>query len=468
MKKSRLIHIFRTLTKKEIRLLRKWLESPAHNQRKDVLVLFEYLLKNDRYLEDKYVVKEKVFGKVYKGETFDDAKMRQVIYFLLKVIEEFLMYQELLSDDVKAKIALASVYRKRRIDNAFEKTITQAEKSQEKSLYRNSYYHQNNYSLEQEKYLYLEKQSKRNVSMNLQDVSNALETTFLTDKLRQTCLMFAHQRAFKAEYDMGFLEEVLGYVEKEELINKIPAIAIYYYGVKLYQGEEKYFDLKNEIYRYTNHFPKPEIRDIYLMSINYCIGKMNTGQEKYIREAFEMYKLGFENKILIESERISRWTFYNVFVIAIKAKEFQWAENFINDYQQYVDEKYRQGFVYHALARLNFERKNYDKTRELLKEAEFNDIIMTLGARTMLLQIYYETDEIDLLDALLESTRTYLQRKEVIGYHKATFKNLLRYTRKLVKVNPFDREEKEKLKAEIQEANPLTEKAWLLDQLDKM
>ena len=160
MKKSRLIHIFRTLTKKEIRLLRKWLESPAHNQRADVLTLFEYLVKNDRYLQDKYVVKEKVFGRIYKNETYDDAKMRQVIYFLLKVIEDFLMYQELLSDDVKAKIALASIYRKRRIDSAFEKTISYAEKSQEKFPFKNSYYHRNNYSLEQEKYLFLEKQPK--------------------------------------------------------------------------------------------------------------------------------------------------------------------------------------------------------------------------------------------------------------------------------------------------------------------
>lgn len=468
MKKSRLIHIFRTFNKKEIRLLRKWIESPAHNQREDVLSLFEYLVKNDRYTTDKYVQKEKVFGKVYAGETYNDAKMRQVIFFLLKVIEEFLIYQEVFSNEVDNKITLARVYRKRKLDNPFEKTIANAVKYQEQQPYRNEYFYRNQYVIEQEKYLFLEKQPKRNILMNLQEVSDTLDTTYIADKLRQSCLMIAHQRAFKVDYEMKFIEEVLKYVEDQKLHEKIPAIAIYYWIYKLSIGEDIYEYLKKEIVSNTQYFPHSENRDIYLMAINYCIKKINTGNSKFIRESFELYKLGFEKEVLIENNRISRWTFYNVFINAIKVQEFDWAENFIEKFQKYVDEKYRQGFVYHALARLNFERKNYNKTIELLQEAEFDDIIMSLGARTMQLQIYFETDEFDLLDALLDSTRTYLQRKEVIGYHKATFKNLLRYTRKLVKVNHYDREEKEKLRVEIQEANPLTEKAWLLAQLDKM
>ena len=45
---------------------------------------------------------------------------------------------------------------------------------------------------------------------------------------------------------------------------------------------------------------------------------------------------------------------------------------------------------------------------------------------------------------------------------------MVRYTKKLLKVNPYSRAQKEKLKAEIEAAKPLTEKAWLLKQLAEL
>ena len=84
MKKSRLVHILKTFNKKEVRELRKWLQSPAHNQREDVLHLFEYLVEKNHLERDKYLEKEKVYPFIYKKEKYDDAKMRQVIHFLFK------------------------------------------------------------------------------------------------------------------------------------------------------------------------------------------------------------------------------------------------------------------------------------------------------------------------------------------------------------------------------------------------
>ena len=86
----------------------------------------------------------------------------------------------------------------------------------------------------------------------------------------------------------------------------------------------------------------------------------------------------------------------------------------------------------------------------------------------MLLKIYHETDEFKVLESLLESMRAYLQRKKVLGYHKSNYKNIIHYTKKLLKVNPYSKAQKEKLKLEIEAAKPLTEKAWLLKQLAEL
>ena len=88
--------------------------------------------------------------------------------------------------------------------------------------------------------------------------------------------------------------------------------------------------------------------------------------------------------------------------------------------------------------------------------------------KTMLLKIYYEEDEYDALESLLESMKVYLKRKKVIGYHKDVFQNMLKYTQKLVRINPFDKDKRVALRQEIEEASPLTERPWLLEQIDKM
>ena len=66
--------------------------------------------------------------------------------------------------------------------------------------------------------------------------------------------------------------------------------------------------------------------------------------------------------------------------------------------------------------------------------------------------------------------RAYLQRKKkLIGaQHIQIYKNTIRYTKKLVKVNPYNKAHINKLRQEIEAATPLTEKKWLLKQVDSL
>jgi tetratricopeptide (TPR) repeat protein len=170
--------------------------------------------------------------------------------------------------------------------------------------------------------------------------------------------------------------------------------------------------------------------------------------------------------ILIENQIVSRWTFLNVILIGLRLKEFDWAGIFIKQYQQFLEPRYRENFVHYCQARLLYEQKKYKEAQRLLVQVEYDDMLINLNAKSMLLKMFYEEEELDALESLLESMRTYLQRKEVIGYHKANYQNIIRYTKKLLRVTPRNKEQKEKLRQEIQHANPLTEKEWLLEMLE--
>lgn len=466
MENSQLIFILRTFDKKEIREIRKWIQSPAHNQREDVSDLYDYLTDGDRLFSDGQLKKEKVFKKIFPKTTFDDAKLRQTIFFLLKTVEDYLVYQEMKSDEVGERLALARVYRKRNLDKPFRRNIRIAAESQENFPYRNNLYLNNDYRLQLEEFHFREK-LQRTAEMHLQEVSDSLEMNFLAEKLRLSSVMRSHQKVFKVQYQTGLLDKVLSYVEEQNLLH-IPAISVYYYIYKssLEPENETYFQqLKNEIQQNGALFPDTELRDIVLHALNYCIGKINAGVDSYLNESFDLYKNGFETKVLIENGTLTMFTFLNVIRIALKLDQFEWTKNFIEHYQQFLDPKLRNHIVDYSLAKWHFEQSAYDQAMELLIFADFEDILLNLSAKSMLLKIYYEKDEQDALESLLESMRTYIQRKQLMGYHKSNYLNLIKLTKKLVHINPFDKTQNEKLRKEIEETSPLTEKEWLIAQL---
>jgi hypothetical protein len=468
MTNSHLVLILRTLSKKEERELRKWLNSPAHNHREDVVTLFEYLMAGQHLYEEKFLEKERVFSRIFSNEPYDDAKLRQSMHFLLKSVEEFLIYQEQQSDEVRARMALASVFRKRKLDRAFTKAIKAVEVQQEKANYRNEQYLRNEYLLQLEKYSFYDGK-KRTTEMNLQEVSDALDLTFVADKLRQGCLMIAHQSVYKAQYNIGLLEYIIEYVDRQKLMLHHPAIAVYFYGYKAITDEsgKQYFEnLRQEIQKHRTSFPKSELRDIYLMAVNYCIRQANKfNDSELIREAFRLYRQGLENEILLENGVVSPFTFRNAVGAALRLKEYDWVEHFIHQYKKALPPDYRESFFLHSLARLNFEKGDYGSAMQLLAQTDFDDTLINLNAKSMLLKIYYELDEYDALESLLESMRAYLKRKQLMGAYRSNYHNFIRFTRKLVRVNPFDEQEKSALKSEILTASPLTEKDWLLEQV---
>lgn len=469
MEKSSFVPILRSCSKKEIREIRKWLHSPAHNQREDVIILFDYLMENQHLYKSECLRKEQIFRRIYPNETFNDAKMRQVIFFFTRSLEEFLIYQELREDEVRAKILLAGVYRKRNLNKVFAKNIRQTRQLQASQQYQDSNFLQNQCLILREEYAHAANQN-RVVPLNLQEVSDALDASFFAEKLKQACYMQSHLKVFKADYTIGFLEETLQYVEKNDLLT-IPSVSIYYHGLKTSiesENEENYHNLNRDIINYGHLFPHEEIRSIHLIAINYCIGRINSGHKAYIRDLFEQYKQGLEMKTLIENGLLSRYTFRNLVTNGTYLKEFAWVENFIIQYQSFLEERHRESIVHYSQAKLHFEKGDYPKAMKLLNQVEYDDLLMNLTAKTMLLKMYYEQDEFDALESLLESMRSYMRRKKVIGYHKANYKNIIRYTKKLLKVNPFNKNAVEKIRQEVQEVSPLTEQEWLLRQLSRV
>jgi hypothetical protein len=468
MQKSVLSEIIRSLDKKEVRELNKWLQSPAHNQRQDVIKLFEFLVKNLPN-GDEGAEKAKAWKFVFPSEPYDDAYLRQVMYFLLKAIEEYLVFVDVANDKVQYQLALSRIYRERKLEKAHKQAYRIGRESLEHQPLRDNYYLRNQFLFEQD-YSQLTN-LVQNASANLQETADALEKWFLAEKLHIAYAMLAHRSVYKtASYDDGMLSGILKYCEEKTLLEE-PAIAVYYYAYQALTNptEESFFDkLESLIHHQEGRFTLSEFRTLYVAAINYCVPKINQGRLEFSRRAFDLYRKGLESRVLLENGVVSRYTFGNAVIAALRLREFGWAEKFIEDFQHYLDEKERNSIVNFNQSRVFFEKGDYAQAQRLLTQFEYDDMLFNIIAKTMLLKIYFETDEYDAFESLLESLRTYLQRKAALdATRKASYKNMISLMKKLLQLNIFSRAQKESFRELVQQTNPLAERDWFMKQLDR-
>ena len=469
MQKSQLINVLKTFSKKEIRDCRKWLHSPYHNQREDCIFLYEYLC--EHLQEDDFLQKEKIYRKLFPKTPFDDARIRQTMYFLLKAIEDFLAHEAFTNNAIKSRITLAQVYRKRNLGVLYNKTIKTAQKAHEKYPYRDETYFKNESAIERERYEYIEGSQQRSAEMNLQETSDKFDRAFITSKLKQACLMLAHQKVYKVEYEIGILPGILQYILDKNLLD-IPAISVYYYIYKLSVSETDeaaYSKVRELISECANFFSNSEAADVYLMAVNYCIRQLNKGNRNFVNDIFSIYKEGIELKIFIIDGFIDRFLFRNIVTAGSYLKEFDWLEKFTDEYQHYLDPKYRDDYVNLNKSVIYFHNKDYNSAMRLLTQHDFKDTLININGKAMLIKIYYELNETDALDSLLDSATVFVKRKkDLTSNYKLLYNNLIKYTKKLLRVNPYDKSKREKLKQEILAANPLIEKRWFLEQLENL
>ncbi len=463
MQNTRLTALLSTFSKKELRDLRKFINSPYYNLRQDVIDLFDLL--NNCFKEDlPFPDKEAVFKKLYgTTEPYDDHRVRMAMSFLLKLAEQYLIQESLSSEIVLLKTKLAAIYRKRNLPKHFERTMREAKNTLEKDGKRNATFYRLDQELLMEEYRF-QSAHRRTADHNLQAVTDNLDVAYFSQKLRQACLLLSHQAVYKKEYRFGLIDAILHRVEKDGLL-KIPAISLYYFGFKSLTEPDSpvYFQqLKKLLVEEGGKFPKNEIADLSLLAINFCIKKYNEGEFEYLQFEFDLFKDGLEKGYLLNEGILSRFTYRNVVATGLALKEYGWVERFINDYKGNLEEASRESMYSFSLARLEFERKNYGAALQLLQKSEYRDLLLNLAAKGLVMKIFYETAEYDALYSHLSAMERFIRRKNIIGYHGEHYKNTILFLRKLVEA--VDEKGIAALKKEIEGEKAVAEKGWLLEQ----
>ncbi len=460
MKNNKLYALYHSLNDKEVKLIQKALESPLHNQEAATKRLFEWLGNPTNSL-----TKENAYAYAYADRPFDNGSFYALSSRLVHIIEKVLLLKD--ESRIGSELELMKLYRRRKLSKHFKQSRNKTEKLLSQSPLENNQYHFQKYQLATEQFEMFERET-RSQQTNLQKITNHLNTFLISEKLRWAVTMQSHSTVYKSEYVQVLLPHILSVVEQGDWLD-IPSIAVYYYCYKAMteKDNDAYFKkLKAIIHKSGSLFPPKELKEIYTIAINFGVKKINSGHPDYLKEIFELYQKGLEDSIFFDEGTLSRWSYSNIMSAALKLGEFSWAEQFISEYKGRLKQKYRGNIYNYNLARLHYHNKEYKQAMQLLNAVELRDILLNLSAKVLLLKMYVELNENKALESLLFSLKIYLMRNKVIGYHKKNYNNIIRFTKRLSDLNPYNRAAKEKLIEDIKETDILTEREWLLGRLD--
>ncbi|MBL7817612.1 MAG: hypothetical protein JNL70_21580 [Saprospiraceae bacterium] len=470
MQNTFLFQLLRGLDRRDIRALQKLVRSPFFNLNEHVSSLLEKLLDTvEEHNPDES-------GKRHKKLEVERAKLTQTVggrdkdlFYTMSALSEqvrtYIAQDGLQNDDFLKNILTIKGLRRRKIDQEFERQLKSAFAAHHKKTMRNATWHFQNYQLLLEEYDYQHRRS-RNADLQLQEISDELNAFYIAEMLRQACAMRTHEAVTQKHYTQPLLDEALRQVASG-LYQSTPSVQAYFLAYNiLNDGSEHHFrTFKQFLADNSTAFPMSEVRDFYLLAINFCIRRSNAGAPEYVQEALDLYKEGLDTQVLLENKQLTPFTYNNILMLALKTQDYAWAKTFLETFKSALPAADRNAIFDYNSAMLHYRLGEFSEAMTLLRRATPRDPIQNLHTRIMLIRIYVETGEITALESLIESFTKFLLRQKQLGYHRDMCLNFLNFVQKLLKIKQNDEKQRAILRGEIEHEPLVSEKKWLLERL---
>jgi hypothetical protein len=490
MEKTNLVRLLKCLSKHELREFGKFVRSPYHNNRKDVIRLYDIIRTGSPDFSDNIISKEMVFEKLYPGKKYDAEHIIRLSSFLFKLGREFLTISNFKQDKFYNEFFLLdSLNNHNNTDKLFEKeyryalNMLNSQKLNEEFFYRK-------WSYEMQK---IDFSLKRNMQEEIcGNVLNAAEYQiyfFIVMLNHHYSDMTANKSTFNYDFNDSAAVHFINNFNFSEFfknLKKGPGINEDYYNylayhcnnlmTKIYPENDNYYtNLKEYAFKNIEKLSDIELAGRYISLFLYVDSKIHRGNLSYLPECFNLLKDGLEKKLspgFLNEDSINLYFFRNYVIYGIANKEYDEVEKFISQYGSKIKEDTRHDMVCISNAWLQFERKKFDLALEYLSTVSYTFPKFKLDVKNTCIKIYYETNKYEAFFSLIDTYKHYLKNDRIItDINRERITNFLNYAGRLVKMKTSGLlDGLNTLKNEITENMklPLLHKPWLLEKADEL
>lgn len=420
---SKLITLISIFSDEERRRLRKWIRSDFVNKNHDIVAFFEFIDSRSS-LTERTISKEKAHDYLYPNTPYHDLRIRHLIWMTTEIVENFIIYNSVAQQASLKKQYLAQYYTDKELYKFANQTIEEGIAMMEKTKLGNAAYHLQQYHI-YSLYYQINSRNKRTEDFKLQEVINHATLFSIVETLKYACIIQSLQKISELKIENHLLNSTLTLLENPVFL-KDTAVRIYYniYLVIRDENEKAFTIFIKDLKANNDSFTSQDLKDLYLLAINFCVKKSNQNLQAYTKQAFELYIYAIQNGYLLEHNEISRFSFTNVVTLGIKLKEFSKTEKFIQKHADDISIEYRKNTVDFNSAKVFYSKEQPQKALKILLTNEFKDILWNLNAKYLVLKILFETKDMETFAIYLKAFKNYIKRKSNIGYHQTYFINV--------------------------------------------
>lgn len=458
---SKTITLLRHFTKSELKRLKGFVESGLGGPPGRSLDLLEALAPFHPQFSEKQISKTDIFEKVFPRQVFKEQPLRYALSDLYRQGTKFLAHCTLAENESELSPFIRQALASRGADKPYlslpdpfdQEETTNPIPDNHLLKFREQYHHLNHF---------LSRRNRTDPEALIKTAKN-LDTFYLSTKLKMLCELINSQNVKSVVFDFFLREEIENKIQQGRF-SEVPSISIYFGILKTLTepGEESHFEsLQSKLELYNSRFARDELRDIYKYLMNYCIKKINLGEQQYLLKLFNIYQTVLANKSIYNGRFLSQWDFKNIVVVGIRAGQNQWVESFIETYIQDLPAAEQENAQTYNLAYLKFSNGDFHSALRMLQNVEFTDIYYQLDMRSVILKCYYEMDDYEALNYHLAAFRLFLSRNKVVSdYQRTIYRNLIRFSGKLMQSKGNKSQAKAILK-DIEQVKQIADISWV-------
>lgn len=470
MKTPQLITLFRALDDMEVKKFGQFLKSPYYNTTPKMLALYKYLKKTHPECPFEQRDKERLFGQLFKHETYNIKKMNNLTAALSRILQDFLLIQQNKSGTFLRDFNLFKIYSNRRLNDLSEKKLLTLKKALNNPDEYNMAYYYEQLRIHHELYFH-----PNTLKLKGEQGQEYLDIVFYN-----LDLFYAHARLSHL-CEMNFRGKVLGSTatsERDE-ISKLAELVSFedsllleiyalLYRIQSSPNKELYIDLSGKVFEYIRLHNVKEGDTLLTFLTNYQADRMKEGSTDALQETLNVYKFGFKEDIYINDGNIQFAHFVNVSTIAAELGEIDWLTKFIEEQQIKLRIDVRENIVNLCKAYLYFAKCEYRKAISLSGQVKRQFPSLALNCWTFEVRAYYKMrDSHTYLEEILKNFSAYLRRhhKLIPPETMTANRNFVKVIRQLAQAAYNGNYTKERLTDRLESMDNIVCKYWLIQEI---
>lgn len=487
MHKSTVIEILKGFSEEDITQFTDFVNSPFFNKNKSVSKMFVEMKKHYPGFETDNLKKENIWKKIYPGKTFNYGVMKNLIYELTKLLEEYLTIQPFRHSIQKNYFLLQGLSQKQ-ILNLSEKKYSYFEKK-EKEVFKehNSYLFYHTYSeLYQINLTY-----KINDKLST-DISEA-ESKFMAFRFAYCFIMITRdftdhvvlntfnktgqlKNGFSDIYFEIFnnqkVDKVIALLEKD-FPNEHKMLIVYRNMFLAYMNAasfEHYIKFKNSVFESADFIPMEEIKLLSYKLKNLIAILRNNNKKNLNAESLEIYNFMVEREMHVRSNgTVPELEFNNYVSYLCEFNKAGKLEDFISKFANKVTPANKVNSYNYGMASLSFLKGNFNQSLNYILKLNNDYERLKISIRTLQVKCYYELNDYESFISLHNSFKKF-DHKNVFGMelHQKTLLDICGLVNKLFKLkNSYDGAGLKLMKDEI-DKKELPDSIWLNEKITEI